>query len=72
MKQALSKAYSRFFEWIMHPGITRYNYPDPKAAMYRYPSPGSLPVKEEVWDYKEPFSTSRYNIRFRHETPQQL
>lgn len=72
MRKAITKAYNRFWEWFMYISVTRYNYPDRKAAMYRYPSPGSSVHTEPVLnDYREPFSTSIYNIRYRKETPQQ-
>jgi hypothetical protein len=37
----MRKAIDRFWSWLFHPSIVRYNYPDPKAAILRYPAPGN-------------------------------
>ena len=39
-----------------------------KAALYRYPSPGSIITKEPIPDYRTPFSESAYNVPYANPT----
>ena len=59
----VSKALTRFYEWIYHPAF-RYHKPT-KAFVLRYPSPGSHYKLIERHNYKEPFTHSIYNVRYR-------
>jgi hypothetical protein len=68
----MRKAIDRFWSWVFHPSILRQNYPDWKAVVPRYPSPANQPNTEELHDFREPFATSIYNIRYKHPTPAQL
>lgn len=65
----VSKVLTRFYEWIYHPAF-RYHKPS-KAFISRYPSPASVSKTVEVHNYKEPYTHSIYNVRFRHPTVHQ-
>lgn len=67
----MRRAVDRFWSWLFHPSILRQNYPDQKAVAFRHPSPGNQPNVRDLEDYREPFATSVYNIRYRNETAAQ-
>lgn len=52
---------------MWHPSCRRdaqdYSYKG-KAALYRYPSPGSVLTPETPEDYKTPFQETHYNVRY--------
>ena len=59
----VSKALTRFYEWLYHPSF-RYHKTS-KAFIARYPSPGSQAIAVNLHDYKKPYTHSFYNVRFR-------
>lgn len=68
----MKKAIDRFWSWLFHPSIMRQNYQEWKGAIPRYPSPDNLRNVQDIQDFREPYATSRYNIRYAHLTPAQL
>ena len=67
-KNILIKIKQQLFlhEWIYHPAF-RYHKPT-KAFVSRYPSPASNNKLVEIHNYKEPYTHSFYNVRFRKPT----
>lgn len=66
---SISKVLTRFYEWLYHPSIRWHKYS--KALVMRVPSPASEPKDINLHNYKQPYTHSPYNVRFRYPTHHQ-
>jgi len=70
IRKEIRAALDRFGQWIMPPGVRRYNAPRPGVRLYRYPAIGSEPANHDFnyIDYKTAYRDSTHHIRHNVDT----